>query len=250
LLSGYVRDPRVGRDVLIGCVVAAGLAVLHTLFYVLPPLVGRPPAQPLFQSLVGALAGGTVGIMFDAAVGGLFAAMFVVLAFVLLRLTLKRVSLAIFVGVVLFVIVQMQALLNSDTSLWITVAYQAIQIAVVTTVVVRYGLLVTAVAAALGARAHLLRLLRLARRAAAVRWNGRWLMALLCLRRRRRRPGILGPRMLGISSAQLFSNLGIRPLPEAPQILRHLHRPAVRREERKANRHATPADTRCLGQAE
>ena len=31
LLSGYVRDPRVGRDVLIGCVFAAAMALLSRL---------------------------------------------------------------------------------------------------------------------------------------------------------------------------------------------------------------------------
>src|SRR5262249_18132861 len=33
LLSGYVRDPRVGRDVLVGCVFAAGIALLELAYF-------------------------------------------------------------------------------------------------------------------------------------------------------------------------------------------------------------------------
>src|SRR5205085_8045647 len=57
LLSGYVRDPRVGRDVLIGCVIAVFLSLNDAISYLLPPLVGRAPAIPLFQPRVGTLAG-------------------------------------------------------------------------------------------------------------------------------------------------------------------------------------------------
>jgi hypothetical protein len=43
LMSGYVRDPRVGRDVLIGCVFAPVLPLLEMAYELLPPLLGRPP---------------------------------------------------------------------------------------------------------------------------------------------------------------------------------------------------------------
>src|ERR1700704_4782999 len=87
LMSGYVRDPRVGRDVLIGCAVGVGLTVLGALYNLLPPLIGRPSAIPTFQSNVNALAGGgtLVSILFDVFVSGIFAAMFAVLGYVLLR---------------------------------------------------------------------------------------------------------------------------------------------------------------------
>ena len=67
LLSGYVRDPRVGRDVLTGCVFAAVLALLSIVYELLPPLVGRPPAIPRFQDGVSALSGISelAGKMFD-----------------------------------------------------------------------------------------------------------------------------------------------------------------------------------------
>src|SRR5262249_8292088 len=41
---------------------------------------------------------------------------------------------------------------------------------------------------------------------------------------------ILRPRALRISAAKLLADVRIRALPEAPEILCHLYRPAVRRE--------------------
>jgi hypothetical protein len=147
LMSGYVRDPRVGRDVLIGCVVAVGLSLNQALSHLLPPLVGRPPAIPTFQSRVSVLAGtaSLTGTMFDLVVSGIFVAMFTVLGYVLLRLALRRVSWAIAAAVVLFALVQAQQVVNSTAPVWIAIAGQAVLIAIVTTVVVRYGLLVSAV---------------------------------------------------------------------------------------------------------
>jgi hypothetical protein len=152
LMSGYVRDPRVGRDVLIGCVSAILLSLNDAISYVLPPLVGRAPAIPLFQSRVSTLAG-TAALsttLFDLIVSGIFAAMFIVLGYVLLRLALRRVAWAIAAAVVLFALVQAPQVLSSTGPVWMAIAKQAVVIAFVTTMVVRYGLLVSAVAAAVG----------------------------------------------------------------------------------------------------
>jgi len=148
LMSGYVRDPRVGRDVLIGCVIAVALNLKTVLYHMLPPLFGRAAAIPDFQSRVSTLAGTAplTATMFDIVVGGIFGAMFTVLAYVLLRLAFRRASLAIAAAVVLFALVQAQQVVNSTAPLWIAIANQAVLIAVVTTMVVRFGLLVSAVA--------------------------------------------------------------------------------------------------------
>src|SRR4030095_8360176 len=102
LMSGYIRDPRVGRDVLIGCTIAVGLALLEALYHLLPPLFGRPSALPTFQSNVAVLAGGgtLVSTLFDQGlVSGIFQAMFGVLAYVLLRLAFRRTALAVIASV-------------------------------------------------------------------------------------------------------------------------------------------------------
>ena len=152
LMSGYVRDPRVGRDVLIGCVFAVGITVMEALYYLLPPLVGRPAAIPLFQSDVNALSGGAILLnnLFDVFVSGIFIAMFSVLGFVLLRLIFRRKSFAVAAAVVLLSAVQAQQVLGTTAPMWIAALFQLCVIAIITTAVVRYGLLVTAIASAVG----------------------------------------------------------------------------------------------------
>ncbi len=152
LMSGYVRDPRVGRDVLIGCVVAIGLAVQEALYHYLPPRFGYPGEIPRFEGNVGALGSPSIAltILFDGMVGGVFVAMFAVLGYVLLRLALRQTALAIAAAVVLLALFQAQQVLTSANPLWMAAIFQAAVIAVIATVVVRYGLLVTAVAAAAG----------------------------------------------------------------------------------------------------
>ena len=56
LLSGSIRDPRVGRDVLIGGVAGVLLALSAPLLFLLPSWLGRPPAPPPLPSLA-ALSG-------------------------------------------------------------------------------------------------------------------------------------------------------------------------------------------------
>jgi hypothetical protein len=152
LLSGHVRDPRVGRDVLAGCLFAVVLPLLEIAYQLLPPLLGRPPAIPRFQDEVSTLSAvsAVAARMFDHAVGGIFRAMFMVLGFVLLRLIFRRTSLVIAAWLLISVLFQASPVLVSGTSDWIAAVYQACVIAAVTVMVVRYGLLVTAVAFAVG----------------------------------------------------------------------------------------------------
>jgi len=150
LLSGHVRDPRVGRDVLLGCVVASGLAVLQAGFMALPPLVGRTPPIPSLGSSVNALIGlpQLAANIFDVVIGGLFSALFVILGYVLLRLILRRTPLAIAALMIVLGFVNAQRVLESGAPVWIAVVYQLLLISTIVFVVVRFGLLVTAVSAA------------------------------------------------------------------------------------------------------
>jgi hypothetical protein len=153
LLSGHMRDPRVGRDVLVGCVFGAGISVLELVYLMSPPFFGRAgPIPSLVQADVNALLSVTAAATetFDEMGGGLFSAAFVVLGFVLLRLVLRRTSLAIAAGTILFALVQAGQVLNNGAPIWISVLFQALLIAIVTTIVVRYGLLVTVIAAGIG----------------------------------------------------------------------------------------------------
>src|SRR5262245_19626136 len=137
LLSGYIRDPRVGRDGLIGCAIAVGLSMLEVLYHLVPSLCVRPSQLPTIQSQVAALAGGgtLVSLIFnDGVVSGLFQAMFGVLAYVLLRLAFRRTAFAVAASFVLLAVVQTQDVLSSAAPVWIAALYQfAIVTVVVTT---------------------------------------------------------------------------------------------------------------------
>jgi serine/threonine-protein kinase len=152
LLSGHVRDPRVGRDVLLGCVVASGVAVLQAGFMALPPLVGRTPPIPSLGSSVNALISLPLlaSNIFDVVIGGLFSALFVILGYVLLRLILRRTPLAIAALMIVLGFVNAQRVLESGAPVWIGVIYQLLLISTIVFIVVRFGLLVTAVSAAVG----------------------------------------------------------------------------------------------------
>src|SRR5439155_20065169 len=143
--------PRVGPDLLIGCAIAVGLALVEAFYHLLPPLVGRPSQLPTFQSNVAALAGGgtLVSMIFDqGVVSGLFQAMFGVLAYVLLRLAFRRTALAVIASVILLALVQTTNVLTSAAPTWIAALNQAVVTTVVVTMVVRYGLLVSVIATA------------------------------------------------------------------------------------------------------
>ena len=152
LMSGYVRDPRVGRDILMGCVFAVGLDLIELVYGLLPRYMRRPPPIPVFQSDVTALAGGAslLSTVVDTIVSGLFVAMFSVLGFVLLRLLFRRTSFAAAAFIVVLLAVQAQQIISSGTPIWIALIFQLVIVLTIATVVVRYGLLVAAIASAIG----------------------------------------------------------------------------------------------------
>ena len=152
LMSGYVRDPRVGRDILMGCVFAVALDLIELIYDVLPRHIGRPPPIPLFQSDVFALAGSATLLdsIFNTLVSGLFVAMFSVMGFVLLRLLLRRTSFAAAAFIVGLVVIQGNQITSSGAPIWIALIFQLIIVGTITAVVVRYGLLVAAISSAIG----------------------------------------------------------------------------------------------------
>ena len=147
LVSGHVRDPRVGRDLLTGSVIIMIMGLCGAVFDLLPGALGYPPPQP-FTPQMGALSGAaaTLSLIFDALLNGLFVAVFIVLGYVMLRLMLRRTILAIAAMVILLAVVQAPQVLQSSGPWWIAAAFQLVVIGGITVLVVRYGLLVTVVA--------------------------------------------------------------------------------------------------------
>jgi hypothetical protein len=146
-VSGHVRDPRVGRDLLTGSVIIIIMGLCGAAFDLLPGALGYTPPQPSapkMDALTGAAA--TLSLIFDGLLNGLFVAVFIVLGYVMLRLMLRRTILATAATAILLGVVQAPQVLQSSGPWWITAAFQLVIVAGVTVLVVRYGLLVTVVA--------------------------------------------------------------------------------------------------------
>jgi hypothetical protein len=147
LMSGHIRDPRVGRDILTGSVLGVCFILMELLYALVPPLLGRPAGIPVFESEVVTLAGIPIALaeVFDDVVSGLIVGMFAVLGFVLLRLLCRKPSIAMAAWFVILMLFQATQILNSGMSPWMAAGFQLVIIALLTLMVTRYGLLVTAV---------------------------------------------------------------------------------------------------------
>jgi hypothetical protein len=96
VLTGRLRDPLVGRDVLIGLTFGVALQFVMRLFRLAPAWLGMPP-QPPDPLALDALAGGrrAVGELFQVPLEALAGALGWVLMFMLLRIVLRRQWLAV-----------------------------------------------------------------------------------------------------------------------------------------------------------
>jgi hypothetical protein len=151
LLSGHVRDPRVGRDLLTACVITTAITFWQIAYALLPRYIGYAPPSMFGQNYVWSLSGvpATLNAMWNGTLNGMFASVFVVLGYVLLRLLLRRTVFAIAAAVALLAVVQAPQIVAASQP-WIALTFQAGIIAAITIIVVRYGLLVTVVCLALG----------------------------------------------------------------------------------------------------
>ena len=145
LLSGHVRDPRIGRDILIGAVFG-GLLMLCDLFRTMSPLlIGKPPGIPSGGAAVdsmnglGALYGTWVDILFSS----LETALFFVMILIVARLVLPRTWLAVGLAIVVEAIVSGGGVPVGGVW-WLYYLTQLIAIGLINFAIFRYGLLVTA----------------------------------------------------------------------------------------------------------
>ena len=152
LLSGRVRDPRVGRDILIGCVSAFAIGLPEMAYFLLPGRLGAPPPFPVSGTSVVALTGVSrlIGLACDQIARSLFVSLLAVLGIVLLRLIFRRMSIAIAAAFALLMLAQASQVLASETTWWITAIFQLWIIMAVLFVIVRFGLLATVVTLSIG----------------------------------------------------------------------------------------------------
>jgi hypothetical protein len=142
LLAGHLRDPRVGRDALIGLVVGTTLALADVTRVMLFTRLGYPAPRPTYGLQVDLLSGGgsQVAGWLVASIEDLMEALFTVLLIVVLRLALRRNWLALPVIVVLLALSTNPGQYINSTSVWAGLFALGAGV-VLTFVTVRYGLL-------------------------------------------------------------------------------------------------------------
>jgi serine/threonine-protein kinase len=107
LIAGHVRDPRVGRDVLTGAAFGVAMTFVALGRATVLPQFGFPAQLPRYGEAVNVVTRGgkLIAAILGGGVGALEGALLTVLVFVVLRLVLRRASLAIAVGIVLMTLV-------------------------------------------------------------------------------------------------------------------------------------------------
>jgi serine/threonine-protein kinase len=146
LLSGHVRDPRIGREVLIGSAFGGALILLDLARSLVPYAIGRPPGVPSTGADVSTLTGlGNLALSWAGQFyGSLQSALIVALVFVGLRLIVRRTWIAAAIGVLLVTAAVMQSAPVGGV-LWVHAVIQLATIGLITFAIFRFGLLVTTV---------------------------------------------------------------------------------------------------------
>jgi hypothetical protein len=143
LLSGRWRDPRVGRDLLIGVAAGATMAVLGTLSWLTPSLLGDPPLQPVASPLSGLIA--TRYLLRDVIVPiawALNSALSGTLAFALLRKVVRYDWAAAAIVIAIFSVLASREIV-SPSHVLIGVLFAVLIVSFVLAVLWRFGLLAT-----------------------------------------------------------------------------------------------------------
>jgi len=137
LLAGRLRDPRVGRDVLLGLAAGAAMLVLESLQELVPSWLGMPPAIPT-RTFLGALEGfaPATSLFLDLLSNVVFLPMALLFMLLLFRMLLRKPSLAAGALVILI------AFLSSSTSEhpWLAILLNSLQMVILLLVLLRLGL--------------------------------------------------------------------------------------------------------------
>jgi hypothetical protein len=139
LIAGRFRDPRVGRDVLVGIGAGLLLSLIWLGVTLLPPLAGYPPPVP--RGFNTALLQGTrrfLSLLLRVPLDALFNAMISTLAFALARIVVKRTWLALVITIAVGALVWVSQ--AGTEQLWINVLYAVTFSAILMGVLVYFGM--------------------------------------------------------------------------------------------------------------
>jgi len=147
LLAGHIADPRVGRDVLVGCAFGAGLLLLELAHQFAPLAIGAPPPVPqLGTSLRGLVSPAWLALDWtQRTFSTVQSALLIVLTFVALRLLVRRTWAATAIGVVVVGAASLNGALATGGIVWIDALATMVAVALVAVVIFRFGLLATTV---------------------------------------------------------------------------------------------------------
>ena len=156
LLSGRLRDPIVGRDVLIGIAIGVGIGVLDYASQLLPALGGHPepiPRQPQVSTLLGTrwFLLSLLGCANNGLQNGLISILQLALVRELMLQIVRRISPARAESVASALAVTLTVLINNLNNLsfagawWGSVLFDMVESALVLSLMLRIGLLATTV---------------------------------------------------------------------------------------------------------
>jgi serine/threonine-protein kinase len=140
LLAGHVRDPRVGRDVLIGMAFGVALIMVDVAKATIVPALGYPAPTPRYGFSEGMLAGAS-GVFWGAlleSVGAVGAGLFAALGIVIARLVLRVRWLAL---VVTLLFLSVTATFDMSEAMPLSLVFPLTSGALLTLVAIRFGLL-------------------------------------------------------------------------------------------------------------
>jgi serine/threonine-protein kinase len=151
ILAGRVRDPLVGRELLVGAAFGAAFAVIVPLRLLVPEWLGLPSPPPPTWGLE-AVRGGrfTLGLMFAIPVSALASPLANYLLLLILRIVLRLPWLAVIGFTAVSILGDTQSLITADGSgpslpmIGIGVLFGILDAVVLLTLMLRFGLLATA----------------------------------------------------------------------------------------------------------
>ena len=139
-MSGRLRDPRVGRDILVGTAAGICVAIIGCVVVLAPSMLGYPPAVPRgfnTESLLSTRQ--AISVLLRMPPQALLNGMLTTLAFALIRMAVKRTWIATLLTIVLGTFVSVSQ--PGAQQLWLNIVYAVAVSAVYIAVLVNFGML-------------------------------------------------------------------------------------------------------------